>query len=85
MHIFRIIESRIRFIVCNDVVMRSIYGILTILGCAWTYATMFSIAALLTGNLSEIPYIWYISTKIAFPFALLVGYMAYSEVPMEPR
>lgn len=82
---FRIlVENRIRFIVCNERVMRTIYGMLMILGCAWGYAFLFSLVTLLSGGFAQIGEIWVRATKIAMPVALLVGYMVWTEVPMQP-
>ena len=57
------------------------YGIMTILLCAFVYATLFSMIAIITGD--SVIGVYWILFKISLPIGLLVGYNAWTVEPRE--
>lgn len=61
-----------RLIVCNHRTLHTIYGMLMIILCAFMYASLFSLIAIITGD-SILENYW-VLLRISMPVALLVGY-----------
>ena len=68
----------IQYVACSfgEQEIHAIYGLMTILACAFLYATLFSMIAIITGE--SVFEVYWALFKISLPIGLLVGYNAWA-------